>query len=157
MTKFIAALILSALMALTSLTPQQALAADGEAIAGLLIGALVLYGIADAIDDRNEREAKEKAREAHEAHRAREASRVAEAKRRERARKARFNLPSNCIRTHEKRSGEKRRVLGNRCLQNNFRHYADLPDRCFRRINTVRGTRAGWGMKCLRREGYSWS
>ena len=145
MTKSLAAFLLAAVMALTSLTPQQARAADAEDIAKFVIGALVLYGIADAIDDNNNRKST-----------ARKVNRETEAQRRERLRKARYTLPTGCILTHRQRHGEKRRVFGNQCLRNNFHHYAKLPNRCFRRFDTVRGPRVGWGMRCLRRQGYSW-
>ena len=51
----LAALILSGTLAVTSLAPTSAQASDSDAIAKLLLGALVLYGVKEAVDNRNDR------------------------------------------------------------------------------------------------------
>ena len=148
MFKPVAALLLSGVIAVTSLAPTQSHASDADDIARFVIGALVLYGIADAIDNQNDKKRTQAA--------AAKKKKESEAAKRARLAKARKTLPSSCLLTHRQRHGETKTVFGNKCLKHNFRHYASLPDRCFRRFDTVRGKRVGWGRKCLKREGYSW-
>ena len=139
MFKPFAAIVMSGVLAVTSLTATATQADTNEDLAKLLLGALIIYGIKEAVDDRNDRKTnpyvqptpKPVVRNYKE-------------------------LPRTCIIHHRQHHGELRKVFGNRCLRNNFQHYAYLPDRCYRRFETLRGTRVGWGPRCLRREGYTW-
>lgn len=135
MFKPIAALLLSGVIAVTSLAPNETQAADSEDLAKILFGALVVYGISEAVRDNRRSSSSSKGRV---------------------VRPVRRKLPAGCIRTHRQHFGEKRTVFGNQCLKKNYRSYARLPDRCFRRFETVRGTRVGWGPRCLRRAGFNW-
>ncbi|MEM6479866.1 MAG: hypothetical protein AAF647_12615 [Pseudomonadota bacterium] len=153
MYRSFAALVLSGVLAVTSLSPTQAHADNRENLAKFLVGAIVLYGIADAVND-NKRKSPSVTRHApktvyHHTHRPAPKKKHAAPARRK-------HLPAGCVLTHRQHYGEKRTVFGNRCLKNNYRHYASLPNQCFRRFDTVKGVRVGWGRPCLRRAGYSW-
>ncbi|MEM6276361.1 MAG: hypothetical protein AAF714_05385 [Pseudomonadota bacterium] len=138
MMKPFAALLLSGVLAVTSLTATSAAAdSTSDDLAKLLLGALVLYGIKEAVDDRRK-------------------VTVTPSPAPQPVISSKKRLPRHCIRTHSGFRGETRTVFGNRCLRNNYRHYASLPERCFRRFETVRGVRAGWGPKCLNRTGFIW-
>lgn len=63
-------------------------------------------------------------------------------------------LPASCLRTVERRNGNKNRQFGRRCLNNNYVNVHRLPQRCARAIETHRGLRRGFGVKCMRAEGY---
>ncbi|MEL6914809.1 MAG: hypothetical protein AAFP13_09935 [Pseudomonadota bacterium] len=159
------ALILSGVLAVTSLTPAPARAADGEDLAKLLLGALVLYGIADAVQDNRRKETARKApapqqKAVEPAPRLRHGGVITPAgprgHRQHHGGARRAFLPVSCILHHQRWDGTHRTVFGNQCLRKNYRHYASLPQNCYRRFDTVRGNRVGWGPRCLRRAGYTW-
>ncbi|MEL6610220.1 MAG: hypothetical protein AAFO93_15030 [Pseudomonadota bacterium] len=151
MFKSIAAAALSATIALTSLTPNTAQAADAEDVAKVLFGALVLYGIADALEDNRKSTPKVTTTRKHNP-----VTRPHRPGPPKHARAARYTLPASCLLTHRQWGNKSRTVMGNSCLKSNFRHYNKLPQNCFRRFDTVRGTRVGWGRVCLKKAGYTW-
>ena len=63
-------------------------------------------------------------------------------------------LPGYCLRNVRSYDGD-RRIMGARCLQNNYRHAHRLPNRCKTYVEGPRGTRVGYRPRCLRKAGYS--
>ncbi|MEL7301582.1 MAG: hypothetical protein AAFM92_14470 [Pseudomonadota bacterium] len=139
MLKPFAALLLSGVIAVTSLSPTPARAADGEDLAALLFGALILYGIAEAAKDDRRKKAATATRQV------RPQPNLAK------------RLPKHCIRaTAAHGRGGPPQFFGYRCLRTSFPHYAKLPEQCFRRFATAQGPRPGFGPRCLRRAGFVW-
>jgi hypothetical protein len=68
---------------------------------------------------------------------------------------ARKSLPAVCLQTVEDRRGRAVNVLGQRCLQNNFRGAQYLPQSCAVDFQSHRGWRSGYDARCLSRAGYS--
>ena len=68
---------------------------------------------------------------------------------------ARKSLPAACLMTVEDRRGRAVDVLGQRCLENNFRGARKLPQSCVVDIQSHRGWRSGYDARCLSRAGYS--
>ena len=68
---------------------------------------------------------------------------------------ARKSLPAVCLQTVEDRRGRAVNVLGQRCLQNNFRGAQHLPQSCVVDFPSHRGGRSGYDARCLSRAGYS--
>ncbi|MEM1374374.1 MAG: hypothetical protein AAGF78_08335 [Pseudomonadota bacterium] len=133
MMKPFVAVLLSGVLAATSLTATSAAANSAhEDLAKILLGALVIYGIKEAVDNRKAVKVTPKP--------------VISSK----------TLPAHCLVTHKGYRGESWTVFGNRCLHHNYRHYASLPDRCFARFQTQRGPRSGWEPKCLHWTGFIW-
>lgn len=66
-------------------------------------------------------------------------------------------LPSQCLRTFKTRRGHNVREFGLGCLRNNYRYVNSLPQRCARTDRTHSGLRHGYGVKCLRAQGYRMS
>jgi hypothetical protein len=66
---------------------------------------------------------------------------------------ARHDLPGKCLRNHALHGGP-RRLLGQQCLQTNYRHASQLPYACFVRFRGNDLTRAGYDPRCLRERGY---
>ncbi len=145
MFKTIAAGALAGTIALTGLVaPTPVKAADSEDIARLLFGALVIYGLSEAADNRSDRQV------------VTPRPQPKPPKHRDDRISKRKVLPAHCVLTHRLPSGKVRAVMGNRCLKRNFGRYDRLPANCYRQFNTVKGTRVGWGRQCLRDAGYSW-
>jgi hypothetical protein len=63
-------------------------------------------------------------------------------------------LPGNCLRRIDTRHGQKR-IFGNRCLNNNFRHVNKLPDVCYTEFRAEGRRHRGFSARCLRNKGYS--
>lgn len=63
-------------------------------------------------------------------------------------------LPGNCLRSINTRHGQKR-IFGNRCLNNNFRHVNKLPAACYTEFRSKGRQHHGYGARCLRSKGYS--
>lgn len=63
-------------------------------------------------------------------------------------------LPGKCLRRLDTRHGQ-RRILGGRCLDNNFRHVNSLPGSCYREVRSRGRLHHGYGARCLRNKGYS--
>ncbi|MEM6728697.1 MAG: hypothetical protein AAF618_09370 [Pseudomonadota bacterium] len=166
MYKRLTALVLSGAIALTSLAPTQAMANDREKIAKLVVGALVLYGLSEAA--KNSRSSSSKSTKSyapkhtyhapkHTYHQPRHNYYQPHRPHRPvRSAPVRKSLPAGCILTHRQRYGETRTVFGNACLKNHYRGYYRMPQNCYRRFDTVKGPRVGWGRLCLRNAGYSW-
>jgi hypothetical protein len=68
---------------------------------------------------------------------------------------ARKALPAACLQTVEDRRGRAFNVLGQRCLENNFRGARNLPRSCAVDIQSHRGWRSAYDANCLSRSGYS--
>ncbi len=66
---------------------------------------------------------------------------------------SRFDLPAQCLRNHEKHGGPKR-LLGQRCLRNQYQFSQSLPEDCWVRFQNHQVTRAGYKPRCLRKKGY---
>lgn len=68
---------------------------------------------------------------------------------------ARRVLPAACLQTVEDRRGRAVNILGQRCLENNFRGARNLPQSCAVDIQSNRGWRSAYDANCLSRAGYS--
>jgi hypothetical protein len=68
---------------------------------------------------------------------------------------ARKALPAACLRTVEDRRGRAVNILGQRCLENNFRGVRHLPQSCAVDIQSSRGWRTAYDATCLSRAGYT--
>ncbi len=71
------------------------------------------------------------------------------------ARVSRKSLPATCLQNVADDRGRAYSVLGQRCLQNNFRGAHALPQRCTVDLRTNRGWRTAYDANCLSRAGYS--
>ncbi|MFD3190366.1 hypothetical protein ACFMPD_08845 [Sedimentitalea sp. HM32M-2] len=65
----------------------------------------------------------------------------------------RYDLPARCLRNHGSRGGP-RRMLGMRCLQQNYRFAKALPQACRVRFETRNMVRVGYAPGCLKKRGY---
>lgn len=63
-------------------------------------------------------------------------------------------LPQECLRSFRTRDG-RARMFTKRCLERNYRYTKSLPRDCRVRVKTDRGTRHGYGARCLNRRGYT--
>jgi len=63
-------------------------------------------------------------------------------------------LPAKCLRRHDTWDGRVR-LMGRKCLHNNYKHVNRLPQVCKTRVQTENGPRRGYHMRCLRNHGYS--
>ncbi|TCP39823.1 hypothetical protein [Rhodovulum marinum] len=136
LTRTLIAPILAAAIALTPMTATPARADDD--IAKALLGALVLYGIAESIDtDKRDNDRR--------ADRGRDDRQGWQGAARSRA------IPAQCVRTVETREGP-RRVAVERCLRREGVHR--LPDRCEMPLRGRNGGRDAYSLRCLERAGF---
>lgn len=68
---------------------------------------------------------------------------------------ARKALPAACLQTVEDRRGRAVSILGQRCLENNFRGVRHLPQACEVDVQSNRGWRTAYDATCLGRAGYT--
>lgn len=68
---------------------------------------------------------------------------------------ARKALPAACLQTVEDRRGRAVNILGQRCLENNFRGVRHLPQACEVDVQSNRGWRTAYDATCLSRAGYT--
>ena len=68
---------------------------------------------------------------------------------------ARKALPAACLQTVEDRRGRAVNILGQHCLENNFRGARSLPAACKVDVQSNRGWRTAYDATCLTRAGYS--
>jgi hypothetical protein len=68
---------------------------------------------------------------------------------------ARKALPAACLQTVEDRRGRAVNILGQRCLENNFRGARHLPQSCAVDVQSNRGWRTAYDATCLSRAGYT--
>lgn len=68
---------------------------------------------------------------------------------------ARKALPAACLQTVEDRRGRAVNILGQRCLENNFRGASHLPQACEVDVQSNRGWRTAYDATCLSRAGYT--
>lgn len=66
---------------------------------------------------------------------------------------SRFDLPRKCLRDQRLHGGPAR-LLGQQCLQDNYRFSAQLPGACRVRFKSRTLTRTGYVPRCLRNRGY---
>lgn len=64
-------------------------------------------------------------------------------------------LPQQCLVSIQSKRGDRARIFGQRCLEQNYRYVNRLPRDCATRIKTHRGWRYGYGARCLNRRGYA--
>lgn len=140
--KTLTAGVLSASLALTSLTPNSASAgiSDEDAFAGII--ALLFLGAAvhqrRSNDDRTVAPTPEPARPQH-------PNRV----------RGWHVLPADCIRNVTRQNGNTIRIFGQRCLTNNYDHMNRLPEACHVRVRNENGQRRqGYRVRCMRNEGF---
>lgn len=136
MTRRLVAPLLAAAIALTPMAATPARADDD--IAKALLGALVLYGIAESIDSKNRKDDRRIERR-HDDRRGWQG-----------AHRGRI-IPAQCIRTVESRRGTGR-FVPERCLRRTGVRY--LPDRCAVSISGPRQQRDVYALQCLQRAGY---
>ncbi|MEO0485585.1 MAG: hypothetical protein AAF092_06710 [Pseudomonadota bacterium] len=143
MLKKCAVTLLCGLLAFGAVPPTPAQANTSEDLAKLLFGALLIYGIKEAVEsDARPRTVTTPPRAT--PHRPRERAAV------------RPKMPVGCIVQHQLTSGERRTVFGKRCVTRHYTATAAIPARCERRFETVRGPRRGYGLRCLQRAGFEW-
>ncbi|WP_406647864.1 hypothetical protein QEZ52_03005 [Aliisedimentitalea scapharcae] len=65
---------------------------------------------------------------------------------------ARYDLPRHCVRTFPG-AGETR-ILGLRCLKNNYSYVGSLPQACRVTVDTGHKHRTGYVARCLKKRGY---
>lgn len=65
---------------------------------------------------------------------------------------ARYDLPGSCLRDFRGYNG--RKLLGKRCLENNYRHAASLPQSCQVTFWNGRKYRTAYKPRCLNKNGY---
>ena len=64
-------------------------------------------------------------------------------------------LPSECLTRVTRRNGDRVRIFGQRCLNNNFRAVHRLPQECHVSLRTRDGhRRQGFGARCLQNQGF---
>jgi hypothetical protein len=68
---------------------------------------------------------------------------------------ARKALPAACLQTVEDRRGRPVNILGQRCLDDNFRGARSLPGACMVDVRSNRGLRTAYDANCLSRAGYT--
>ncbi len=116
-------------LAFAGVTPAQA---DERDIARILAGIAAVAIIAKVIDDRRDRRAAVPAPPP----------------------PPRYDpLRADCIVDVPTRRGDVR-VLGSRCLQNNYRHFAALPQACQVELRGRHHRRSGYDIGCLRNAGF---
>lgn len=136
--KFISSILIAAIAA-TGLSVSAAPAQANDDLAKFLVGAtaLIIIGSALAGDDNPPKKV----------------TQPAKPKPAHKTKKNRKLLPSKCLRVHQTYNG-KMRMMGGKCLQNNYRHTQLLPNQCRTRIHTYNGPRRGYQMRCLRNHGF---
>ncbi|MFV0514428.1 MAG: hypothetical protein ACK5MY_12495 [Jhaorihella sp.] len=65
----------------------------------------------------------------------------------------RYVLPRQCLRELNS-LGDRKLVVGERCMQRNFGHMRRLPQNCRLEARTERGPRRGYSLECLENRGY---
>ncbi|WP_132541303.1 hypothetical protein [Rhodovulum euryhalinum] len=137
MTRRLIAPLLAAALALTPMAAAPA-RADGEDIAKALLGAVVLYGIAEGLDSRDRKDNRrveqrhDDRRGWQDAHRGR-------------------TIPAQCIRTVQSRNGT-RQFVPEACLRREG--VRRLPDHCAVSISGPRRERDVYGLRCLQQSGF---
>jgi len=64
-------------------------------------------------------------------------------------------LPSECLTRVTRRNGDRVRIFGQRCLNNNYRAVHRLPQECHVSLRTRDGhRRQGFGARCLQNQGF---
>lgn len=130
--KTAAAALLSFTIATTSFTaPAQA---NGEDVAKVLGGLLLLYGISRALESDDVAVTRQVSPPPRRNHRV---------------------IPQRCFREIRRTDGSLARGYGARCMQRHVSRPGLLPARCIRREHTVRGQRNFFRPRCLRREGWT--
>ncbi len=126
---------MAAALALSSLAPAPARAADAEDVLKLVLGIGAIYAIGKAIE-KNE-------------------ARAAPVYRQENRYDAPRHkvVPAECLRTYETRNGPVR-GYSKKCLEQELRRPGRLPEACEMTVRTEYGRREFYAPRCLRREGW---
>ncbi|WP_299349500.1 hypothetical protein [uncultured Shimia sp.] len=144
--KFIATIVATAI-AVTGIASAPA-RADSDDIAKLLFGAAAIYAISRAVKD-------DKSRVSTTSRDYPPYARRPDLKPRplpDRARRF-APIPANCLKYHETNRGTVR-MIGQRCVNRNYRHAHRLPEACHFKTKTYNGKRQGYRPKCLRKHGF---
>lgn len=138
-------------LALASAMSAQASGLDREDVGKLLIGVVALAAIGVAVDNNNRREEESRAtlQPAHGISTGNSWSHRNDQRHDSRRRV----LPHDCLRRVETRFGTQR-MFGQHCLQRNYAHVNNLPERCAVRVYTINGPRSGFDPLCLREQGF---
>lgn len=143
MIRALTSLVLAASVAVSPLGARPAQALDEKDLLGLLAGAAAIAIIKKELDDRKEKE------------------RAAQVRRQQTPRYSdtwsyrNRVLPARCSFRLEDRRGRIRNVVGPRCLERQGVRLARLPDNCLREVRTTRGWRNAYGLRCLKKNGWS--
>lgn len=149
MKRSIIAATMAFTLALTTVGAAPAYAGDRDSdLAKFLAGFTALVIIGAALDDHNNKKKKRK----NDVHRYQPYQDPAP-KYVPRQRTRNKVLPGYCMRRVETQNGS-RRLMGGRCLRNNYDFANRLPSSCKRDVRTDRGVRRGYSPKCLKRNGY---
>ena len=149
MKRSIIAATMALSLALTSVSAAPAYAGDRDNdLAKFLAGFTALVIIGAALDDHNNKK-KKRRDEVHRYQPYQDPAPKYQPRRGERSKV----LPGYCMRRVETNNGS-RRLLGKRCLRNNYDFVNRLPSSCKREVRTDRGLRRGYSPKCLKRNGY---
>lgn len=147
-------------LTLATATPISAQGLDREDVGKLLIGLAAVAVIGAAIEGNRDRrsgnEAADTGIQAHDnVHRngINRSNNWADLNRQSQSNNARRTVPFECLQTVETRFGAQR-LFGRRCLERNYRHVNQLPDRCAVRLYTTNGPVRGYDPLCLREQGF---
>ena len=127
--------VIAAALALSSLAPAPARAADAEDVLKLVLGIGAIYVIGKAIENKPAR-----------------AAPVYRQENRSDASRHKV-VPAECLRTYETRNGPVR-GYSKPCLEQELRRPARLPEACEMTLRTEYGRRDIYAPRCLRREGW---
>lgn len=147
MKKFIIASVAAAALTMGGLAPASAQSRSNEAeVAGVLAGAVALYMLGRAMDNRKDEAARAPApQRPHQSHnhnqRPQHSARPAP-------------IPAVCAYEHRGHRAEVARYIPRDCLRSNMRGANALPDRCEVTLRDRRGNGRYYDSTCLSRAGY---
>lgn len=159
MRKTLISAFVATALALTS-APQPVQAAEGDDLARILGAAATLFIVGKAIEQSKDRKKKQKAQKKAKAPKVAHATplprvigpRGGHAQHPGYTRRRPPPLPQQCLLPV---SGAKTRyVMGERCLSRNYASARPLPSACQMNVQTRRGIRPAYSVRCLRRQGY---
>ena len=137
-----------------SVSPAQADGLDREDVGKLLFGLVAIAAVSAAIENNRQDDDRPAATQAHTPRNGSWADLNRPQHRPDnRLSERHLTLPAQCVQTVDTRFGPLR-MVGERCLERNYRFAADLPARCEVRVYSDRGPRSGYDPLCLREQGY---
>lgn len=143
-------------LTLATALPASAQGMDREDVGKLLIGLAAVAVIGAAIEENRDRRSDNTASQAHDRGQRNGINRNnswSELNRQNQVNTARRTVPHACLRTVETGFGAQR-LFGQRCLERNYRHVNQLPNRCAVRLYTSNGPVRGYDPLCLREQGF---